>query len=183
MTRFGALAAALVVVLMSACGGASGAPSASSDGQPTSGASGMVAGCQPIELREPGGERIDLNGAWVEPDRTDSEAMVWWFKAIGDCIWGVGTIPNSESPFMGEGSVQNLRGTLNPDFTIDAEIAHLGPRFSFNYTIDVADVRIRIEFPDDGGIILREERDPGQVGGPRCPVDSYCIPPLVLEPE
>jgi hypothetical protein len=180
--RSGAIAAAIVLVL-TACGGASGAPSASGDGQPTSSVSGLPEGCRPIELRDPAGDRIELTGAWVEPDRSDSEAMVWWFKAIGDCVWGVGTIPNSESPFMGEPSVQNLRGTLNPDFTIDAQIAHLGPRFSFNYTIDLADVRIRIEFPDDSGIILREDREPGAVGGPRCPDASFCIPPLVLEPE
>jgi hypothetical protein len=139
-------------------------------------AGNLPAGCEPIELRAPDGGLVVLDGPWVEAEPPETGLMTWWFRTLGDCVWGVGTAD-------GGGAVQNLRGTLRRDFTIDSEIAFLGVREFFGSEIaPLSQVRLRIEF-EDGGVILREDRAPGATGGPRCPEFNNCLAPLVLVPE
>lgn len=146
----------------------------------------MPPGCESIELRAPTGERIDLNGDWAEVG-TSGELMTWWIRTEGDCVWGAGYI--DEVPLEGSfdtrpDQVQSLAGHVGADFVITGEIISLAalpfsapgdpPRYS--------PLRMFIDFADDGGITLREDRQPG-VTGPRCPDPvGYCPEPLVLQP-
>jgi hypothetical protein len=169
-----------VVIVLAACSGSPAEPS-SVAAEPSGSdqvAGPFPAGCDPIELRAPDGGLVVLDGPWFEAEAPETGAMTWWFRALGDCVWGVGTAEG------GGPDVQNLRGTLRPDFTIDAEIAHLGNRFfSGSQIAPLAQVRLLIQFGDDGGVILREDRDSGHVGGPRCPDPINCLVPLVLVPD
>jgi hypothetical protein len=165
-----------VVVLVAACSGSPSVEPSTSAGDPSASAVAagpLPPGCDPIELRAPDGGLFVLDGPWAEAEPPATGAMTWWFRALGDCVWGVGTAD-------GAGPVQNLRGTLRRDFTIDSEIAFLGEREFFGSEIaPLSQVRLRIEF-EDGGVILREDRAPGAAGGPRCPEFNNCLAPLVL---
>jgi hypothetical protein len=167
-----------VVILLAACTGSPSADPSSSAVQSsgTNQAAGpFPAGCDPIELRAPDGSLVVLDGPWVDAEPPDTGGMTWWFRALGDCVWGVGTAE-------GWGPVQNLRGTLRSDFTIDSEIAFLGQQQFFGSQIaPLTQVRLLIEF-EDGEVILSEDRASG-TGGPRCPDFNNCIPPLVLIPD
>jgi hypothetical protein len=76
-------------------------------------------------------------------------------------------------------------GTIRPDFSIDGQMAHVSPpSFLEGDVPPVSETRFLIEFTDDGGIELREDREPGVVtGGPRCLHQNFCFPPLVLAPR
>jgi hypothetical protein len=171
----------MVAMAVGACT-ASSAPPASADStdSPASAspppAGNLPPGCEPIELRAQDGGLVVLDGPWVEAEPPETGPMTWWFRALGDCVWGVGTAD-------GVGPVQNLRGTLRRDFTIDSEVAFLGERDFFGSQIaPLTQVRLLIEF-EEGGVILREDRAPGAAGGPRCPEFNNCLVPLVLVPD
>jgi len=141
--------------------------------------SSLPKGCEPIDLRSPAGEAVDLNGIWIQDDQEGRQAAKWWIRTLGDCIWGTGIYdvytedPVSAQPF----SVQGLQGRVGNDFVIDATIILLGPHAAPQY---LAEVQLRIEFDPAGEIILRENRTPG-AQGPRCPDPvGYCPAPLLL---
>lgn len=175
-----ALAGCTSTVAPSASEPVSTAPTASA--QP---AGDLPPGCEPIDLRAPTGERIELNGAWKEVGAA-GELMTWWIRAEGDCVWGAGYIdevPPEGSIDVRPDQVQSLSGRLGSDFVITGEIISLGalpfsapadpPRFS--------PLRMLIDFDEAGRINLREDRQPG-VAGPRCPDPAgYCPAPLVLQ--
>ena len=128
---------------------------------------------------------MDLNGAWIQSDEGGALPATWWILSMGDCIWGTGILDGfTEDEFLPRSdSVQSLQGTVGNDFVIDGTIVLLGPRPDFVVPQSFAEVRIIIDFDDDGQIILREERVPG-VQGPRCrdPI-LFCPAPLVLRPS
>jgi hypothetical protein len=136
-------------------------------------------GCEPIELRAPSGERIDLNGTWLE--NAEGAPMTWRIKTEGNCIWGAGfveSIPYYDA--ADSGNIQTLRGHIGSDFAIDGEIVLLGPEVNFLRPPIFAPVQFLIEFGDAGQVILRENREPG-VPGPRCVEPTMsCLRPLVL---
>jgi hypothetical protein len=183
--RFSLLAAVLVIA---GCTQASGAPSAAS--QPASApssvppAGNLPPGCEPIELRAPDGTRVDLGGTWIDQSRTDTGQTTWWIRTQGNCLFGVGTVADvpEEGFSANPGTVLHYSGTIQPDFTIEGPMVHLGPVDALEWPIN-EDVRFLIVFTDDGGIELHEDREPGVVtGGPRC-VQAFCFPPLVLVPR
>jgi len=111
--------------------------------------------------------------------------MKWWFRTLGDCIWGTGiSDAYTEDAFLRRPDfVQGLQGRVGNDFVIDGTIVLLGPLSSFALPQFFAEVRIIIDFDDDGQVILREDRTPG-VQGPRCPDPiSFCPAPLLLRPS
>ncbi len=137
-------------------------------------------GCDPIDLRSPDGQAVDLNGIWIQGGEGGGTPATWWIRTVGDCIWGTGIFDDyAEGVFAFEYSpdaVQGLQGRMGDDFVIDSTIVFLGPcPCGVQY---LAEARIIIDFDDDGQIILREDREPG-AEGPRCPV-FYCPDPLVL---
>ncbi|HJT63463.1 MAG TPA: hypothetical protein VJ839_01685 [Candidatus Limnocylindria bacterium] len=175
-----------LLTLVSACSAAT-SPSVSlqPSASPSEAAvSGLPPGCEPHEVRGPDGERIDLDGTWVEEVGEDEAPMTWWIRTQGDCVWGAGTV--DDVPADGASipdTVQTIRGRLGSDLIIDGEILRLGPYASSDAARAIySPIRLKVDFDDDGQVVLREDRVYG-VAGPRCgdPV-VFCIPVLVLRP-
>jgi hypothetical protein len=62
-------------------------PSASAEPSfsiPASAAGNLPPGCEPIDLRSPSGERIDLTVTWVED--AEGAPMTWRLKTQGTCV-------------------------------------------------------------------------------------------------
>jgi hypothetical protein len=197
---FGAMSAVrrswvpLVLGLVTVACGATGQPSASTERSAPStsaasagGVSGLPPGCEPIELRAPDGSPVDLDGVWVEQSRTGADQLTWWIRTQGDCLYGVGTVADvsEEGLATDHGQVIQYIGTIRRDFSIDGQMAHLSPpNFLEGEVPPVSETRFLIEFTDNGGVHLREDREPGVVtGGPRCLHQNFCFPPLVLAPR
>jgi hypothetical protein len=183
--RVGLLAAALIA----GCSQASPQPSAESEPAspraPTGPVGDLPAGCEPIDLRSPSGERVNLDGIWVQDAEGNAHAMKWWLWSFGDCLWGTGRNENySENVAQGASAdqVQAFRGTIRDDFSIEAEMVLLGPHPVIGNLNREAEVRILISIDEDGSITLLEDREPG-VTGPRCPTSNYCPAPLLLRPQ
>lgn len=138
-------------------------------------------GCEPINLRSPAGETVDLNGIWIQDDKEGRRPSKWWIRTLGDCIWGTGIFDDyTEDEFALSFSVQGLQGRVGNDFAIDSTIVLLGPHPPSVGPEYLAEVRLLIDFDSAGEIILREDRIPG-VQGPRCPEPlGVCPAPLVL---
>jgi hypothetical protein len=139
-------------------------------------------GCEPIVLRAPDGTAVDLGGTWIDQGRTDTGQTTWWIRTQGDCLYGVGTVADvpEEGFSANPGTVLHYTGAIQPDFTIEGQMVHLGPVYALEVAI-TEDVRFLIEFAESG-VELREDRELGVVtGGPRC-IENFCFPPLVLVP-
>lgn len=171
-------------MLISACS-ASGAPSATPPNPSDSSASALPAGCQPLTLRSPTGERVVLDGKWTEVgDPTSPARMTWRLVTQGNCVWGAGQVgevrpdPEARPP-----DYQSLVGLVGSDFTVTGDILWLGPvPPGLPWTVvPYSPLRMLIEFDDAGAIVLREDRERG-VLGPRCPEPTLACPePLLLE--
>lgn len=167
-----------LLLLMSGCGPSTSPtlsvqPSASPS---ESAVSNLPPGCEPIDLRGLDGQRIVLDGQWIEVDRV-GEPMIWWIRTQGDCVWGNGQVEDVET--LGPHQVQGLSGVIGSDFVITGDILWLGP-YDRGLT-PYSPLRMLIEFAAEGEIFLREDRGP-TVQGPRCPdPPNYCPAPLVLE--
>jgi hypothetical protein len=174
------------VLLIAGCAQASPQPSAASlpASPPESTAPGgnLPPNCEPVELRGPDGTRVDLGGTWIDQSRTDAGQTTWWIRTLGNCLYGVGSVADvpEEGMSANHGTVLHYTGTIQPDFTIDGPMLHLGPVDALEVAVS-EDVRFLIVLPDDGGIELHEDREMGVVtGGPRCVEQAFCFPPLVL---
>ena len=145
--------------------------------------SNLPPGCEPHNLRSATGERIDLDGTWIEDVDEADLPMTWWIRTQGDCVWGAGTMHDVAPTVINPGTVQTIRGRLGSDFVIDGEILRLGPYSSFDAARPIySPIRLQVDFDDDGQVVLREDRIYGEQG-PRCG-DSviFCAPVLVLRP-
>lgn len=104
--------------------------------------------CQPLDLRTPQGERVDLTGGW-EGGVTFHEV-----RQSFDCVWWVGfsSWPGDE---LGSSWLLTFSGHLEPDFTLHGEWAEIftaelhAPRY--------CPATFRIEFTDDGEIELASD--------------------------
>ena len=175
-----------LLLLMSGCGpSTSPSPSDQPSASPSELAeSGLPPGCGPIELRGPSGERIELDGQWIEIGDV-AAPMTWWIRTQGDCVWGTGHIEGvgTEDPANPRPSdVQTLSGVIGSDFVITGEILLLAPLPPLSLLRRPhSPLRMLIEFDAAGEITLREDREPG-VSDPRCPDPVVaCLAPLVLE--
>ena len=174
-----------VALLLLVCGCAqSTSPSASvvPSASPSEVAVGALPpGCEPMDLRDANGERIELDGTWTEA--SGGNQMTWWLRTEGDCVWGSGHVADIAAPgapAAAPHTVQSLSGRVGGDFVITGGILFLGPRPLGNLP-PYSPLRMLLQFDDAGGLVLREDREPGAVG-PRCPEPTaYCPAPLVLE--
>jgi hypothetical protein len=184
---------ALVVAILLVAGCSSTNPAASIDpsmspsaGEP-SGGTALPAGCEPINLNGPNGERIELDGTWVAETHSSNLPETWLIRTQGDCLWGAGAVGSVEQPDVYDspdmGRLQTIRGKIGTDFVVDGEIVQVGSeRFAILPTSPYSPLRLLIEFDDDGTIVLREDRMLGDPG-PRCvEATLHCIPVLVLRP-
>jgi hypothetical protein len=184
------LSGGLLVVLLAACGTPAETPSPSvapSDQEPSAEAAvgDLPPGCGQINLRAPDGSRLELDGEWTDTSRDDAATMTWFVRTKGDCFYGVGTVDFSgmeTGMFTDPSMIQMYSGTIRSDFTIDGAFVLVGPGESFYAASDPIYYRVplRIEFTDEGRIIIREQRERNVIG-PRCARAEACIPPLVLE--
>jgi hypothetical protein len=161
------------------------APSSVPPTESPSAVGNLPTGCEPIDLRSPAGEPVDLNGIWIQDDEESRQAAKWWIRTEGDCIWGTGIFDDyTEDPlFALSFSVQGMQGRVGNDFVINSTIVLLGPHPTFARPQYVAEVQLLIEFDAADQITLREDRIPG-VQGPRCPDPLVLCPaPLVLRPS
>jgi hypothetical protein len=189
------LATAMLAALLIVGCTASGAPATPS---PSPGASAALSGdelppgCEPIDLRGPDGQPIDLTGAWSGRQPWvgffQSSTETTWIRQMGDCVWGAvmdaefRSDPNFQGDFAQRGgNLGSLTGQITGDFEIDAQlvsIRHGSPAAPAPF----AAIRLLIEFGPDGETILREDRDPDQLG-PRCYQvlgDPYCPAAVIL---
>ena len=149
---------------------------------PAAEAGNLPPGCEPINLRSPAGEAVDLTGVWIQDEEEGRQPARWWIRALGDCIWGTGTYDVYTEDVHAD-SVQVLQGRVGNDFVIEGTIVLLGPHLSFATPEYFSEVRLLIEFDQASEITLREDRIPG-VEGPRCPDPFlYCPAPLLLRPS
>jgi len=172
-----------VACLVAACTPSS-APSSSvpPTESPAAEAGNLPPGCEPINLRSPAGEAVDLTGVWIQDEEEGRQPARWWIRALGDCIWGTGTYDVYTEDVHAD-SVQVLQGRVGNDFVIEGTIVLLGPHLSFATPEYFSEVRLLIEFDQASEITLREDRIPG-VEGPRCPDPFlYCPAPLLLRPS
>lgn len=116
-------------------------------------------------LLDPNGERLVLDGTWIEDVSAEQAPMTWWIRTAGDCVWGAGT--TDEVPVGSPFRVQAFRGRLGSGFAIVGEIASVGPVEAISENLPFyAAVRMEVAF-DERGILIREVRDHGDPG-PRC---------------
>jgi hypothetical protein len=148
-------------------------------------AGNLPPGCEPINLRAPGGERLELDGTWKSETHNVTLPETWWIRTLGDCLWGAGAVGGVDRADLFDsldpGRIQTLRGTIGHDFAVEGEILRLGTPSSFDASRPIySPLRLLIQFEDDGALILREDRVFGQPA-PFC-IPEYCMPVLVLRP-
>lgn len=135
---------------------------ASALGSPTS------TSCSPIELRTPGGSRVDLTGTWR------GRSAIHYVRQSGTCVWWIAL-----SDFPGEpaGSAHSItfHGQLRQDFTLAGEWAFVvRPIMPGTPPSNLEPVTFSIEFDEVGGeevVILRGPGAGPNTGGPV--VDFY----------
>ena len=183
MSREARPALFLVLAVLAACSQASSAPSTSfsasepgaSQGQ---GSGNLPPGCETIDLRAPDGSTLDLDGGWVDESRDDAGQMEWEVRTLGNCFYGVGT-PFEPTEYSDSFTVQVFTGTIQDNFTIDGAFLHMGGHNDADTTRVYVPAVLLIEFTEDGGVVIREDREPNVIG-PRCPRPEYCAQPLEL---
>jgi hypothetical protein len=139
---------------------------------------GAPPGCEPVDLRGPDGERVDLSGGWAGSGIlafAGDEVAV--FNQIGSCVYGSVTGLDGNV----QGGVTNLNGRISPDFTIGFEVVTVqpepfgvGPRpYGF---AEHSTVVLVIEWDGEGRLRLREDREPGEIA-------ERCVQPTLPCPD
>jgi hypothetical protein len=171
-----------VVAVLISCGPPVSEPSAVPDPTSSGGTSaqGLPPDCGAIDLRDPRGRSVELDGIWTDAAANVPVPMSWYVRTQGDCFWASGSVEDPESDFSGyTADVQIITGRIGSDFTIEGENVRLGPPASFLNETIYAPMRLLIEFSDGGEVVLREDRVLG-VEGPRCLGSTFCLPVLEL---
>jgi hypothetical protein len=175
---------AILLAFVSACNTAPASPSSTI--QPPSesqAAGGLPPDCEPITLRDPDGQRVDLTGAWEGLDGSDvlaaPEEQVWLHQ-LGDCLYGsvLGVYPESAAGDS-ETFVVDLGGRIDPAFTVDLEVVFVYQDARFPFA-PYSTMELAIEWNPDGRIRLREIRDLNERAG-RCAAQPTfeCPPPVI----
>jgi hypothetical protein len=179
MTRMGRWGVtALALVALAACSAAPSLEPSPSGASSSAGPVGQLpAGCAPIDLRGPDGERVDLTGTWAG---TGAAALVIETETahltqIGDCVRGVVV---GEDSVDGSRSIANLVGQLRPDFFMDTEVVFVLQEGVFPYG-EYSTMVVAIEWDDDGELRLRELRDAGAAAGRCVTATLQCPEPFV----
>jgi hypothetical protein len=139
---------------------------------------GLALDCQPMELRAPTGEVIDLTGTWAGSGVLVGDDETAWLNQIGDCVFGsvIGGDPVGE--LVGRESITNLTGRLSADFRIEFDVAILAQADVFQMG-EHSTMVVLIEWDDDGRLRLREDRARGATAG-RCIQARFDCPDPVI---
>jgi hypothetical protein len=143
------LGAPALVLALSSCG----SPAAqSSTVSPTTSDPGTADACPHIEVRNPSGERIDLNGTWVT-ELEGFRAGIYYFRQLGTCVWFSGAYPPPAEVEEDVGPLGLLtvvfHGSIDPTLRITGDWVdarqqfpgHIGPGGT---------LELRVEFTDEG---------------------------------
>lgn len=153
--------AAALVALIAATGclpsGSADPSSAVPSPSDSVGGIGLPPDCEPIDLRDPTGARIDLTGEWEGTDVMIGPEEQVWLHQIGDCLYGSVYAVELSGTAEAETFVVDLGGRLADDFTIDVEVVFVHQDTFLEY-VPYSTVRMVIEWDSDGLIRLREER-------------------------
>ena len=168
-----------LVVLLAACTSAtSPSPSTAEPSASEPVHLGLPPGCQPIDLRAPNGERVDLTGEWAGTGRINLGYVERiWLNHKGDCVYGsvLGDFVLTEPvPFE---IITNLSGQIGSDFDIAFDVVVVS--HDEDEMVEYSTMVILIEWDDDGRIRLREDRAPGEPPD-RCPRDAFACPDPVI---
>ena len=100
----------LVLGLLAACSTTS-SPAGASPSPASPVVDADFAGCSPIDLRMPSGDRLDLTGTWT------GGSTIHHLRQVGDCVWWVGISDLPGEP-AGESWLNSFQGHLASDFTL-----------------------------------------------------------------
>jgi len=179
----------VIAFALAACSGpstpnpAAASPTSSSEDRD---ASNLPAGCGPIDLVGPSGQRIDLTGEWGGDNwfsgRSSGERT--FLLQLGDCVWITITDRRfHDDPIQGASILGVLPGHITNDFVIVGDLVTIlrdAPVGGFSDQQTFAAIRLVVDFDADERILLREDREP-QVQGPRCThPPSACPDPIIL---
>jgi len=159
--RITPFAALVLVALVAGCGPS---PSASpSPAAPSAAAfADLPAGCQPIDLRSPTGEAVDLTGEWAGTGHLVGQEDTAWLIQLGDCMEG--SVDSTELPSDPGSDVvrrTNLSGRIGSDFRINLDVIILDqPPGGIGFATYSTMVML-IEWDTDGRLRLREDRERG----------------------
>jgi hypothetical protein len=129
---------------------------------------GTAADCSPIELRTPGGSRVDLTGTWR------GRGAVHHIRQSGSCVWWIAT---SDIPGQPAGSAYSItfHGQIRQDFTLVGEWAFVvRPIMPGTPPSAMEPITLTIDVDTTGGeetLILRGPGGGPDTGGPV--VDFY----------
>jgi hypothetical protein len=138
---------------------------------------GLPEGCEPLDLRGPDGETVDLSGSWAGSGILAISAdEVVVLNQVGGCVYGSMTGPDGN----GQQAVTILVGRINPNFTIDFEVVTItrparDPVFRYPFA-ESSTVVMVIEWDGEGRLRLREDREPGEIA-------ERCVQPTLPCPD
>jgi hypothetical protein len=137
------------------------------------------------------GESVNLTGEWTGVGGTvwflnvDGTGERTFILQSGDCVW----ISISDDQFRQQvpdeqSLLAQFSGTMTADYTVTGQLAALrlyNDPFAVGEYDQLTDVRLRIEWDEDGRILLLEDREKGVVG-PRCAnAEMWCPDPFILQ--
>jgi hypothetical protein len=139
--------------------------------------------CEPINLRDPNGQRVDLGGEWEGSEESTGLAAPdeqIWLQQIGDCLYGsVLAVYPGAGGGEPETFVVDLGGRITPAFTVELEVVFVYQEARFPFT-PYSTMEMAIAWDPAGRILLREERDLNERAG-RCSAQPLfeCPPPVI----
>lgn len=150
------LAAVATATALASCAGSTGwvPESTSSGGAPS--AAVATDDCPAIDLRTPGGDRIDLNGTW-ETEREGSRAGIYYFRQIGTCVWFAGGFPKpTDTDLPGPLAFVTVvfRGKVSTDFSISGEWTDVRNQFLVTNPRQNGTLRLTIQIDGAGEVRL-----------------------------
>lgn len=140
---------------------------------------GLPPGCQPIDLRDPSGARVDLTGEWEGVDVLAAPDERVWLQQIGDCLYGsvFGVFrPPSDDP---ETFVVDLGGHVFADFTVDLDVVFVYQENVVFPFAPYSTMEMIIEWDSNGQIRLREDREVNERAGRCASTDLQCPLPVI----
>jgi hypothetical protein len=178
-TRSTIALAVLVIAGCSPTGTGGPSPTVPPPPQSSTGGIGLPPDCEPLDLRDPSGARVDLTGEWEAVDALVAPEERVWLQQIGDCLYGSVFGVYASGSSAPETFVVDVGGDVNPSFTIDLEVVMVYQDAVFDFATYSTAVML-IEWDADGRIRLREDREVTERAGWCAAQPQFDCPPPVI---